>query len=76
MKQRQAEYEGAEQDFTSGAPDEIDENSDPFSKLFHDFCRTPRGYSPRTTTKPMLSSNIGFLNFYPSHGSKRSCSAP
>jgi len=65
MTQRQAEYEGAAPEYTSGAPDEIDETSDPVSKEFYDFYRTPRGYSPRTTTKPTLSSNIGFMNFYP-----------
>ena len=38
---------------------------------FYDFYRTPRGEftptgaSPQTTTRPTLSSNVKFMNFYP-----------
>jgi len=69
--QRYVEFEGGETLYTSGTALEISENSHPIEKEFYDFYRTERGgYIPagasfQTVTKPTLSSNTKFMNFYP-----------
>lgn len=69
--QRWVEYNGGETEYTSGAPHEIDENSDPVAREFYDFYRTtrgeftPEGTTSNLTTHPTLSSNSKFMNFYP-----------
>lgn len=70
-EQRYAEFTGGETKYTGGTVLEIDENTHPIQREFFDFYRTPRGeYTPKgasgaTTTKPTLSSNPKFMNFYP-----------
>lgn len=69
--QRYIEFNGGETRYTGGTPNEIDEDSHPIAKEFFDFYRTPRGKftpegaQPELTTKPTLSSNSKFMNFYP-----------
>ena len=49
----------------------INADSHPIEREFYDFYRTPRGeYTPKgaaklTTTRPTLTSNVKFMNFYP-----------
>ncbi|MCB2354580.1 alpha/beta hydrolase [Clostridium estertheticum] len=62
--QRDIEYAGGKKEYTSGTQETIDENSSPIAKEFYDFYRTSRG-SANTTTKPTLTSNMKFMNFYP-----------
>lgn len=70
-EQRLAEFNGADKVYTGGTPLSINENSDQISKMFYDFYRTPRGefipkgFTRETVTRPTLSSNIKFINFYP-----------
>ncbi|RZK40034.1 MAG: alpha/beta hydrolase [Pedobacter sp.] len=70
-EQRYAEFTGGETKYTGGTVLELAENTDPIQREFFDFYRTPRGeYTPngaskQTTTKPTLSSNTKFMNFYP-----------
>ncbi|WP_434388353.1 alpha/beta hydrolase [Melittangium boletus] len=64
-RQRDVEATGGELRYTGGTPDQLDENSTAIDREFYDFYRTARGYSPNTTTKPTLSSNVRFMNFYP-----------
>ncbi|WP_063043528.1 alpha/beta hydrolase, partial [Nocardia pseudovaccinii] len=64
-QQRDVEFSGGETAYTSGTPEELNENSTAIDREFYDFYRTARGYSPDTTTHPMLSSNVKFMNFYP-----------
>lgn len=61
--ERILETAGKETEYTSGTPEEIDENSDAFSKEFYDFYRTQRG-AGATTTQPTLTSFAKLLNFY------------
>jgi uncharacterized protein len=63
--QRDVEFAGGETEYTSGTPEELDENSTAIDGEFYDFYRTSRGHSPNTTTHPTLSSNVKFMNFYP-----------
>jgi uncharacterized protein len=64
-EQRDVEFTGGETEFTSGTPEELNENSTPIDREFYDFYRTSRGHSPNTTTHPTLTSNVKFMNFYP-----------
>jgi fermentation-respiration switch protein FrsA (DUF1100 family) len=70
-EQRYAEFIGGAVKYTGGTVLELDENTHPIQREFFDFYRTPRGeYTPKgaskeTTTKPTLSSNTKFMNFYP-----------
>ncbi|CAJ1188061.1 alpha/beta hydrolase [Companilactobacillus nantensis] len=61
--QRTQEMAGQAIAYTSGTPEEINENSDAFSKEFYDFYRTQRG-AAATTTHPTLTSFAKLLNFY------------
>lgn len=69
--QRWVEVDGGDVEYTSGAPHEITNATDPVAREFYDFYRTPRGEftpegsSPELTTHPTLSSNVKFMNFYP-----------
>lgn len=63
--QRYVEFMGGERKYTSGTPEKVDANSSAIEREFYDFYRTPRGYSPNTTTHPTLTSNVKFMNFYP-----------
>ena len=70
-EQRYAEFLGGETKYTGGTVLKLEANTHPIQREFFDFYRTPRGeYTPKraskeTTTKPTLSSNIKFMNFYP-----------
>lgn len=70
-QQRWSEADGGRIEYTGGTPHEITDDSDPVSREFFDFYRTPRGEftpensSPDLTTHPTLSSNTKFMNFYP-----------
>lgn len=70
-KQRYAEFAGGETQYTGGTAYSVDENSDPMTREFFDFYRTSRGeFTPKgattlTTTRPTLTSNVKFMNFYP-----------
>lgn len=69
--QRDAEFAGGEPMHTGGTVQELTEKSTPIEREFYAFYRTPRGEvtpkdaSPLTTTRPTLSSNVKFMNFYP-----------
>jgi uncharacterized protein len=64
-QQRDVEFSGGETEYTSGTPEELNDQSTPIEREFYDFYRTARGHSPDTTTHPTLSSNVRFMNFYP-----------
>lgn len=67
--QRYVEFQGGETVYTGGTPHTL--TGDPVGDEFYDFYRTPRGEftpagaSARTTTRPTLTSNVKFMNFYP-----------
>ena len=63
--QRDVEFAGGALKYTSGTPEKLDANSSAIDREFYDFYRTPRGFSPNTTTHPTLTSNVKFMNFYP-----------
>jgi len=68
-QQRDVECQGGQTRYTSGAPLKLTGNA--VGDEFYDFYRTPRGEvtpagaSAQTTTMPMLTSNVKFMNFYP-----------
>lgn len=68
-RQRWAEAEGQDTQYTSGAPHE--RTGHPIGDEFFDYYRTargqvtPAGQTEATTTHPTLSSNTKFMNFYP-----------
>ncbi|KAJ5608628.1 hypothetical protein N7537_005247 [Penicillium hordei] len=70
-QQRWTEVDGGKALYTAGAPDEITAQSTSIDREFYDFYRTsrgeftPKGWSPKLTTHPTLSSNTKFMNFYP-----------
>lgn len=64
-QQRDVEFAGGETQYTGGTPDRLDEKSTAIDREFYDFYRTARGHSANTTTRPTLSSNVKFMNFYP-----------
>lgn len=70
-EQRYAEFTGGKTKYTGGTVLKLEANTHPIQREFFDFYRTPRGeYTPKgaskeTTTKPTLSSNTKFMNFYP-----------
>lgn len=70
-QQRQAEFDGGAIQYTGGTVLELTADTDPIQREFFDFYRTPRGQftppgaSARTTTRPTLTSNVKFMNFYP-----------
>lgn len=71
IEQRFREFEGGEAQYVPGTVNKLEENTDPIQREFFDFYRTTRGaYTPKgefaeNTTKPLLSSLVKFLNFYP-----------
>jgi len=64
-EQRDVEFAGGETEYIGGTPFELTDQSTPIDREFYDFYRTARGNSPATSTQPMLSSNVRFMNFYP-----------
>ena len=71
IEQRFVEFTGGKTQYVPGTVNELDEKTDPIQREFYDFYRTsrgaytPKGESPELTTKPMLSSIVKFMNFYP-----------
>lgn len=69
--QRAVEFAGGAVAYTGGTVQAINADSHPIEREFYDFYRTPRGeYTPTgattlTTTRPTLTSNVKFMNFYP-----------
>ena len=67
--QRYVEFQGGETLYTGGTPHAL--SGDAVGDEFYDFYRTPRGEftpagaSPLNTTRPTLTSNVKFMNFYP-----------
>ena len=70
-QQRWAEADGGETKYVGGTDLTLNENTHPIQREFFDFYRTPRGQftpkgaSPETTTRPTMTSNVRFMNFYP-----------
>ncbi|MEV4017387.1 alpha/beta hydrolase [Nonomuraea angiospora] len=64
-QQRDVEFAGGQTAYTSGTPEQLNDNSTPVEREFYDFYRTARGFSPDTTTHPTLAGNVKFMNFYP-----------
>lgn len=70
-EQRYIEFEGGDVKYTSGTVLELNENSHPIEREFYEFYRTerggfiPKGATQQTATRPTLSSNTRFMNFYP-----------
>lgn len=70
-EQRYVEFTGGAMQYTGGTVHELTADTHPIQREFYDFYRTPRGEftpagaSAQTTTRPTLTSNIKFMNFYP-----------
>ncbi len=70
-QRRQAEFEGGAVAVAGGTDLELTADTDPIQREFFDFYRTPRGEftpagaSSQRTTKPTVTSNVKFMNFYP-----------
>jgi len=70
-RQRYAEFEGGEIAVAGGTDLELTQDTHPIQREFYDFYRTPRGAftpagaSAERTTKPTVTSNAKFMNFYP-----------
>ena len=70
-EQRDVEFAGGEIQYTGGTVHELTADTHPIQREFYDFYRTARGeYTPKggsaqTTTRPTLTSNVKFMNFYP-----------
>lgn len=62
-EQRWKEFEGGEVKMVVGTPEQIDENTDPISREFHEYYRMPRGQHPNSTTKMTMTSDFSFMNF-------------
>jgi len=70
-QQRYAEFTGGATQYTGGTDLVLNEKTHPIQREFFDFYRTSRGeFTPvgattQTTTRPTLTSNVKFMNFYP-----------
>lgn len=70
-QQRYAEFNGAEPAVAGGTDLKLTADTHPIQREFYDFYRTPRGEftpagaSDQRTTKPSVTSNVKFMNFYP-----------
>lgn len=70
-EQRYREFNGGQTLYTSGTVQVLTEHSSAIEREFYAFYRTPRGEytpsgsSPEYTTRPTLTSNVKFMNFYP-----------
>ncbi|OBV28837.1 hypothetical protein BKN38_08095 [Helicobacter sp. CLO-3] len=68
---RWAEFEGAKRELTGGTTLELNDETDAIQREFYAYYRTPlgeftpKGATKQSTTKPTLSSNTKFMNFYP-----------
>lgn len=70
-EQRYVEFTGGKIEYTGGTVQALNSDTHPIQREFFDFYRTPRGEftpassTPQQTTRPTLSSNTKFMNFYP-----------
>ena len=70
-RQRDAEFAGAPIEVAGGTDLRLTADTHPIQREFYDFYRTPRGAftpageTPERTTKPTVTSNVKFMNFYP-----------
>lgn len=70
-QQRWSEFEGGPIAVAGGTDLELTADTHPIQREFYDFYRTPRGeFTPigasnQRTTKPTVTSNTKFMNFYP-----------
>ena len=70
-EQRYVEFTGGKTEYTGGTVQALNADTHPIQREFFDFYRTPRGEftpassTPQQTTRPTLSSNTKFMNFYP-----------
>ncbi|MBS7538973.1 alpha/beta hydrolase [Ancylobacter lacus] len=70
-EQRYLEFQGGEIAVAGGTDLVLTADTHPIQREFYDFYRTPRGEvtpagaSPQRTTKPTVTSNVKFMNFYP-----------
>lgn len=70
-QKRYTEFEGGQIEVAGGTDLELTATTHPIQREFYDFYRTPRGEftpagaSDQRTTKPTVTSNIKFMNFYP-----------
>ena len=71
-QQRYVEFEGGETTVAGGTVLKLTPESNPIEREFFEFYRnsergefTPKGASPLRTTKPTVTSNVKFMNFYP-----------
>ncbi|MDX3926033.1 MAG: alpha/beta hydrolase [Shinella sp.] len=70
-EKRYAEFEGGPIEVAGGTDLELTANTHPIQREFYDFYRTSRGEftpvgaSDQRTTKPTVTSNVKFMNFYP-----------
>ncbi len=70
-QQRYGEFQGSEIAVAGGTDLKLTADTHPIQREFYDFYRTPRGEftptgaSPERTTKPTVTSNVKFMNFYP-----------
>lgn len=71
VQKRWAEFEGGPIEVAGGTVLELTADTDSIQREFYDFYRTPRGEvtpagaSKLRTTKPTVTSNVKFMNFYP-----------
>jgi uncharacterized protein len=63
--QRDIEFAGGQTQFTSGTPEHLTAQSSAVDREFFDFYRTARGHRSNTSTRPTLTSNVRFLNYFP-----------
>lgn len=70
-EKRWAEFEGGPVEVAGGTDLQLTADTHPIQREFFDFYRTPRGAftpagtSDQRTTKPTVTSNVRFINFYP-----------
>jgi len=70
-EQRYVEFTGGKTEYTGGTVQELNADTHPIQREFFDFYRTLRGeFTPASstaqqTTRPTLSSQTTFMNFYP-----------
>ena len=64
-KQRWADFASGKVTYGPGAAESLTNESDPVTREFYDYYRTPRGQHPRATTNMSMSSFQSMADFYP-----------
>lgn len=63
-EQRWKDFENGEVKLTPcGAPEKVDENTDPISHEFYEYYSTERGFHPNSITQFTTTSDMPFMNF-------------